>query len=324
MAQWFDEACIEVRSGNGGKGHESYRHRTDRKKEPNGGNGGKGGDVWLEADENVTGLLHLQYNQRFEAENGEEGGYEQKAGRGGKDLILKVPCGTTVINGANRLKIRDLVANGERVMVVKGGRGGAGNHTGRGAQPGAPGESLPISLNLRLVADIVLIGIPSSGKSTLLHRLTHAKLPLALYPFATKLPHLGACRTKDYGKLVLCELPSLLRGSSEGHGVGNHYLKHLERGRLLFYMMEPAGAFASDVFEAYKILREELEKFDPEFLNYPFFVIINKIDLIAAPELKKMRTAVKKLKVPVFFISAQTGEGIGDLMKEAQEKLRYG
>jgi GTP-binding protein len=235
-----------------------------------------------------------------------------------------VACGTTVVNAENGLRIRDLIKKGERVRVAKGGRGGAGNHTGKGAKPGALGECFRICFDLKIVADIFLVGTPGAGKSTLLNRLTHARLEENMYPFSTKVPHLGVYEFKDHTQTTLCELPSLMQGSGEGHGLGNHYLKHLERAGLILIVLEPKTDFAPDLDSAYNLIKSEVGLYDKEYLKRPRFCIINKSDLIASASRKKeLEKTAKKWKEPVFFISSKTGEGLAELMKAVQGRSYY-
>jgi len=329
MTHWFEEAVIQIKSGNGGKGCESFHYRTDHKREPNGGNGGSGGSVWIEADPNISGLLGFKYNQHFFAEDGHPGQGNQKAGRSGRDIVIRVPCGTTVFNAENGLRIRDLTQPGDRVLAAKGGRGGAGNHTQRPARPGAGGAAMSLRLDLRLVADIFLVGTPGAGKSLLLHRLTHARLPETARPFATQVPQIGVCREdeeEEVPRLVICELPSLIRGSREGRGLGNRFLKHLDRARMIFFVMEPESPFAGSLAEAFEILREEVGAGNQDFLNRPFFCIINKMDTMAGiasrKALRELKKETRRWKAPVHFISALNGEGIPKLMKDARKRIK--
>ncbi len=323
MNNWFDEAVIEVKAGNGGKGCESYNIRADRKREPTGGNGGDGGNIWIEADRNISGLLHFKYHQHFLAEDGTQGGSTQKAGRAGKDVVVKVPCGTTIFNAVNHLRVRDLKDTGEHVMVVKGGRGGSGNQTGKPAQPGLPGIELQIRLDLKIVADIFLLGTPGSGKSSLLNSLSNARVLEKPYPFSTRIPQLGVYQTKDYADIVFCEMPSLIRGSRDGHGLGNHYLKHLERGRMFLIVLEPQNPFAESVSDAFKIVREEIGAFNEDFLKRPFFCVVNKMDCVGSKkERDKLEKQAAKWGAPVFFVSAKTGEGIKKLTQAIQRKFK--
>jgi GTP-binding protein len=324
MNNWFDEARIEVRSGDGGKGCESYMHRTDRKKVPNGGHGGKGGDVWVEANSNVDGLLHFKFNQHFEAEDGIQGSSAQKAGKSGEDYVIRVPAGTTILNTVGGLRIRDLKASGDRVKVAEGGRGGAGNYVSNTAHPGHPGKRLEIILDLKVQADIFLLGLPSAGKSSLLSQLTNVPLPTKSYPFATKAPVLGVHPLSKYEEVTLCELPSLMRGSHEEHGLGNRYLKHISRGQVCIWVMAPESDFASSLEESYEILRGEIEKYDASYLEYPYICVINKMDCVkSADEKEAIETLVKKWKVPYCLLSAKTGEGIEQLAQMIQGKAPY-
>ena len=325
IKNWFDESLIYIQSGDGGRGCESYNHRTDRKKEPNGGNGGKGGDVWIEIDANMTGLLHYKFSQHFQAESGAFGSSGNKAGRVGNDLVLKVPLGTTLINGSNGLRIRDLKNPGDRVMVARGGRGGAGNHTGKPAGMGTPGEKVQVKLDLKIQADIFIVGTPGSGKSALLSRLTNAQHNDKGYAFSTTAPHLGVYKFDNYSEAVICELPSLMEGSNQGHGLGNRYLKHLDRSKIIWLVLEPKSNFAESINGAYDLLRREIEAFDSSFLSRPYICLINKADLIeTGGERQEIEKTAEKWGCPLFFISVKTGEGIDRLMKFYQGGSYYG
>lgn len=316
---FIDEVTVQVRAGSGGKGCESYFRRTDRKMVPNGGDGGKGGDVIVRADRNVTSLYPFILNKHYQAESGHQGSSNQKKGRDGKNLILRVPCGTTVFNKPENLLIRDLVSDEEEVVVLKGGRGGTGNaHYGREATEGERGGNLDITLSVRLSADIVFVGAPNSGKSSLLRYLTHSKVKAESYPFSTQAPHLGIYETTDFKTMTLCELPALIPGSSKGKGLGNHFLKHLERARLVFLMLEPL----KDGFDPemdYNNLREEIAAFNTEYANIPHVVVIAKEDDPMVEEFFRNHKA--EFPVPCFFISTQSGKGVDALMREALRRL---
>jgi len=318
---FVDEVTVRIFAGSGGKGCESYYRRTDRKMVPNGGDGGKGGDVILRADRNVMSLYPFVLNKHYQAESGHQGSSNQKKGRDGGALILRVPCGTTVFSKQEHLLIRDLLSDQEEVTVLKGGRGGTGNaHYGREATPGERGGDLEISLSIRLNADIFFVGVPNSGKSSLLKQLTHSKVKVESYPFSTRVPHLGTYETPDFKTLVLCELPALIPGASKGKGLGNHFLKHLERAKLVFLMLDPL----KDGFDPeldYNNLREEIIAFNAEYANLPYWVVIGKED---EPQVKEFFKNYKEtFPVPCFFISTQSGKGIDFLMTEALKRLSH-
>ncbi|MBI1977569.1 MAG: 50S ribosome-binding GTPase [Candidatus Omnitrophica bacterium] len=314
---FLDEVTITVRSGAGGKGCESYRKRSDHKRIPNGGDGGDGGDVVLKADAQTGSLLPLQSKRIFEAECGGLGSGNNRHGRKGEDCIVKIPCGTTVYNKQNHLLIRDLVNPDEEVVVLKGGKGGYGNHAGLPPVEGAPTKELELLLSFKIIADIFLVGLPNSGKTALLKRLTGAGISEAEYPFATKTPQLGTFQS-DFDQLRICELPAVYEASGEGRGLGTHFLKHLERARLIFFMLDLKSEFASDFKTGYDILLSTVERFNPNFLKTPRFWVVNKSDLIETQKPKGINLPKAE---KVFFISAKTGEGIEILMRQARSVL---
>ncbi len=313
---FVDEIVIHIQSGNGGKGCESYYRRTDKKMVPTGGDGGEGGDIIIRADRNATNLYSFRFNKHYRAESGHHGSGNQMKGRDGADLMIRVPCGTTILNKKDHLLIRDLVHDGEEVVVLRGGRGGMGNsHHGREATLGKNGQSLEVVLNLKIHADIFLVGNPNSGKSLLLNYLTHAKAKSETYPFSTKAPQLGIYETSDFRTLTLCELPPIVRGSSKGKGLGNQFLKHLARARLIFLMLDPFQD-DFDLVSGYNDLNAEILAFDPALAAIPHFLVVSKMDI---PQVKE-RFEHRKVNISCLFflISAQTGNGIDSLMKEAE------
>ncbi len=314
MKQLIDERIILVKSGRGGSGCESYWRRSDRKLVPNGGDGGSGGDVVIRATDEVGSLTVLKPKHLYEAETGGAGSGNNRYGKNAPALVLKVPRGTSIFDRDRQLLLRDLVSNGDQVVVAKGGRGGYGNHAGRPRRMGEEGESREIYLSLAILADIVLVGFPNSGKTTLLRHLTGAHVEPTEFPFATKWPALGTYETTS-AEYRLCELPSLYVHSAEGRGLGVSFLKHLKWARLVVFVLDPRNAFAKSIQEEYDILFHELEKFDPLFTWKPRIVAVNKTDLLNSKELAQ----IKKIKFadPVFYISAKEAKGIGPLMKKA-------
>ncbi len=312
---FIDEVTITVHSGAGGRGCESFHIRADRKRISTGGDGGDGGDVILRADPQTGSLISLKSKRIFEAERGELGMGSNQYGRKGKDCIVKVPCGTTIYNKTDNLLIRDLIRPGEEVVVVKGGRRGYGNHARRPATFGEEGKELELFLSFKIIADIFLIGLPNSGKTTLLKHLTGAGVSETDYPFATKAPQAGTYRSDDH-ELSLCELPSIYQASGEGRGLGTHYLKHLERAELIFVLLDPKSEFATDLKEGYQILIKTIQEFNPDFLKIPRFIVVNKSDFLTSADQKKKYFQAKE---KVYFISAKNNTGIDRLMKDAQK-----
>ncbi len=314
---FIDHVHLLVQAGNGGNGCESYHHRPDRKIVPNGGDGGHGGAVIFRADVNAPSLVSMRFKQHMMAPSGGHGGPTRKRGRNGENLVILVPVGTRIIDRDKNLVVRDLAKQGDEVLLLKGGEGGVGNDGNREATKGEPGQMLNLELNVLLIADVLILGLPNSGKSKLLNLLTRAKAKEENYAFTTRTPEVGVWQYSDYEQMTLCELPSVYEASLEGRGMGVDFLKHLERGKMVLLMLDPISQFCGSLKEGLGILRETIRQYREEFLERPFAVIVNKMDLEEAKEAVKAQKF--KPKAPVFYISAATGEGmekLKDFLKE--------
>lgn len=316
----MDEVKIVVKAGDGGKGCESYIRLSEKKLVPTGGEGGAGGSVIIRADPNITTLKSFLYRRSLIAPSGGAGGSNHKRGKRGQNLVLPVPCGTVVFQRESNFLIRDLVRPGEEVTLLEGGRGGAGSEGGRRAQPGQKGKSLEIVLSLKIPAEVFLVGLPNSGKSKLLNYLTHAHCKEESYPFSTQHPQLGTYGTPDFEQIRLCELPALYRESPEGRGLGIKFLKHLDRAKMILFVLDPLSRFASSLQEGYELLREILVRCQKSFSEIPQGVVVNKMDLAEA----RQQVAKEKFRpaAPLFLVSAQTGEGMEALMRYVTERLK--
>lgn len=314
----IDHVKILVQAGDGGNGCESYMRRSDRKIIPHGGDGGRGGNVIFRATHNVASLANLRFKQHLVAESGGHGSSNRKRGRNGEDLLVEVPLGTRLLDSKRNLLIRHLTAEGEEVVVVEGGRGGVGNYGGKVATPGEKGASLEVELQFTLQADFFLVGLPNSGKSALMKCLTRSQVKEEDYPFSTKSPQLGVCQISDFEQITLCELPSLYRVSHEGRGMGTDFLRHLQDARRILLVLDPVSQFSSSLMDGLKILRRQIEIFNKEYLDIPYAVIVNKIDLAETHE--RLRQEDFRPPCPSFFVSAKTHEGIPELINYLKEK----
>ncbi len=320
MNRIIDEVKIFVKGGHGGKGCESHIRRSDRKLLPTGGDGGAGGSVILRADPNVASLKSFLYQKHFSADSGSPGGSNKKRGKKGEDLLISVPCGTTVYKKEKHFLVRDLVHAGEEVMVMAGGRGGTGNAGGKEAQPGEAGESGEVTLTFKIPAEVFIVGLPNSGKSKFLNRISHSHSKEESYPFSTLQPVLGTHETEDFEQIRFCELPGLYRDSIRGRGAGVDFLKHLDRAQLVLLMIDPVNDFASSLEEAQEVLLDLLNRYQASFLGLPRVVVVNKMDLAEARE--RMKKEKFHPRDPLFLISAETGEGIEPLMAYVVQSVR--
>ncbi len=313
---FVDQARINIQAGSGGKGCEShYTDKYTRHPIPNGGDGGDGGDVILVADRNLHTLLDYRFKQHYQAPSGAHGSSNNKRGKNGPDCILRVPVGTMVWDHETDLLIRDLTVNGDSVIVAKGGLGGRGNNQRRIVTTPKPGEIRTVRLELKVIADVGLVGFPNVGKSTLICAVSKVKSKIASYPFTTKAPVLGIVEdSEDQGKnFVMADLPGLIEGAHEGKGLGYQFLKHAERTKVLVHVIDMSGSEGRDPLEDYYKLCEELDLYSEDLLQKHRILVANKMDL---PESKKNLTRFKrKVTKDIFPISAQEKEGLEELVK---------
>lgn len=325
--QFLDEVKIYVKSGDGGPGCKSFR----REKfiplgGPNGGNGGRGGDVILECVSGLNTLIDYRYQQHFKAKNGEHGKGKNRDGQSRPALILKVPIGTQVIAEDGETVIVDLVKQGERFLLAKGGDGGLGNAhfksaTNRAperATPGWPGEEMWIWLRLKLISDAGIVGLPNAGKSTFLASVTAAKPKIADYPFTTLKPQLGVVHIDDT-EFILADIPGLIEGAHQGIGLGDKFLKHIERCGVLLHLID---ATQEDVVEAYHVIRHELSAYSEILLQKKEVIVLNKKDAVESKELSKKKEALEQAcEQPVSLISAATGAGITEILRQLKAEI---
>ncbi len=319
---FIDEARIYVKAGDGGDGCNSfYRDRFCRKGRPDGGPGGNGGNIIFEADENVQTLLDFQYRQHFEAARGAHGSSNHKKGTRGKDLHVKVPPGTIIKDYETSLVLRELLRAGDSVVIVKGGAGGKGNSRGRPSEKGSPGEEKTLLLELKLIADVGIIGYPNAGKSTFISKISSAHPKIADYPFTTKEPVLGVVKLYDSQTFVVAEIPGLIEGAHEGRGLGDRFLRHTERTKILIHLVDVAACEGRDPIGDFKNLNRELSLYSKELMKKPQVIALNKIDLPSAKDnIKIFKKSFPRKKV--FQVSAVSGKGIKELLNEIYKKLK--
>ncbi|KTT53321.1 GTPase CgtA [Pseudomonas oryzihabitans] len=331
--KFVDEVSIHVKAGDGGNGMMSFRReKFIEKGGPNGGDGGDGGSIWLEADINLNTLVDYRYTRRFTAQNGEKGGSTECTGAKGEDLVLPVPVGTTVIDAATQEIIGDLTQPGQRIRVVQGGWHGLGNtrfksstnRAPRQTTPGKPGEERDLKLELKVLADIGLLGLPNAGKSTFIRAVSAAKPKVADYPFTTLVPNLGVVSVGRFKSFVVADIPGLIEGASEGAGLGIRFLKHLARTRLLLHLVDMAPLDESDPAEAAETIINELTKFSPALGERDRWLVLNKADQLLDDEREeRLKAVVERLdwQGPVFIISALEREGTEQLCQAIMQYL---
>jgi GTP-binding protein len=327
---FIDEAKIFVAAGHGGRGCVSFRReKFVPKGGPDGGDGGKGGDVVLVADRNLTTLLDFRYRRRYEAERGEHGRGSDQTGRDGAHCLIRVPVGTVVRDPDSGDVLADLVEHGQRYIAARGGRGGRGNarfksptnRAPRHAEPGEAGEARWLTFELKLLADVGLIGLPNAGKSTLLSRISAARPKIADYPFTTLVPQLGIVRLRDEHTCVVADIPGLIEGAHQGKGLGHQFLRHVERTRLLLHLVDMAVTDAGPVVN-FDAITHELIAYAPTLAKKPQLAVATKIDLPSAKQAwERFQAAMIARGRRVLAISAVTGEGIGTLLDELHRAL---
>ncbi len=329
--KFVDEVKINAKAGDGGKGCLSFR----REKYiplggPNGGDGGNGGDVCFVVDTNLGTLLDLRYRQHYNAGNGEGGRGKDQHGKSGATLTIRVPPGTLIYDDGTGELLADLTEPGEPLVLLKGGLGGRGNarfvsstnRAPRKTQPGLPGERRTLRLQLKLLADVGLVGLPNAGKSTLIASVSAARPKIADYPFTTLVPNLGVVRYGDYQSFVMADIPGLIPGASEGHGLGIRFLRHIERTDLFLHLVDLSGMQEGDPLENFRAINRELEHYNPELLERPMLVVFTKLDVTAVREqLPAMREAFTDLGYTTFAVSAVTGEGTAELVHFVGQQL---
>ncbi len=321
-SNFVDYVKIVCRSGKGGKGSMHLRHvKYQPNGGPDGGDGGRGGSIILRGNHNYWTLLHLKYQRHIFAEHGGNGGRDKCHGTDGKDVYIDVPCGTVVYNAENGKYVCDISRDKQEITLLKGGRGGLGNYqfrtatnqAPRYAQPGEPMQEMTVILELKLLADVGLVGFPNAGKSTLLSALSNARPKIANYPFTTLEPSIGIVSYRDHQSFVMADIPGIIEGASEGRGLGLRFLRHIERNSLLLFMV-PGDSEDSrhDIKRDYDILLNEIERFNPELLDKHRVLAVTKSDLLDDELIGMLRETLPD-NVPVVFISSVTGYGLDEL-----------
>lgn len=328
-----DRARIIIRSGKGGDGHVSFRRELFVPDGgPDGGDGGKGGDVIFEVDEGLNTLIDYRHRRKFSAQDGQEGGKRRCHGANGSDIVLKVPQGTVIREAASGGVIADMSGENRRQIILKGGRGGNGNmhyatstmQAPKYAQPGQDAMELEILLELKVIADVGLVGFPNVGKSTFLSRVTNATPKIANYHFTTLSPNLGVVDIEG-GGFVIADIPGLIEGASEGVGLGHEFLRHIERTKVMIHIVDAASVEGRDPVDDIKKINLELAAYDAELAKRPQVIAANKIDAIYtedADPIERLREEFEPQGIPVFAISAVTGDGVKELLYHVQKMLR--
>jgi GTP-binding protein len=329
--KFVDEVKIHVKAGDGGRGCVSFRReKFVPMGGPDGGDGGDGGDVRFRVDSELGTLLDFRYKVHYKAESGAHGMGKKMHGKGGEDLIVRVPPGTLIHDGETGELLADLTEPGQEVLLLKGGMGGRGNarfvsstnRAPRHAQPGTPGEERSLQLELKLLADVGLVGMPNAGKSTLISAVSAARPKIADYPFTTLVPNLGVVRYGSYKTFVMADIPGLIKGASEGHGLGTRFLKHVERTDLFLHLVDLSDLQSGDPLENFEMINRELLRHKPELLDKTQLVVLSKIDITEVrTRMVEVAPYFSSRGYRVFPISAVTGEGIKELVTAVTSEL---
>jgi GTP-binding protein len=328
---FIDRARIRVRGGHGGNGVTAFRReKFVPRGGPSGGDGGRGGDVWLVADSSLNTLLHLRYNPEHTAERGRHGEGSNRSGREGADAEVRVPVGTQVLDTETGDFMVDLSEDGQRWLAAKGGRGGFGNahftsstnRAPRYHQEGSAGEERELQLELKLLADVGLVGFPNAGKSTFISTVSAARPKVADYPFTTLEPHLGVVDLGDFKTFVVADIPGLIEGAHSGAGLGDRFLRHVERTRLLLHLVDVSSQSGRDPVSDYEVINRELAAYDPRLAERPQFVVATKLDALDEPErLESLRRRARADGREFFEISSVANRGVRELVRAIARKL---
>lgn len=336
--KFIDEARIEVIAGKGGNGSASMRReKYIPKGGPDGGDGGRGGSVWAVADQNVNTLVEYRFVRKYKAQDGENGQGRDRYGHGGDDIELRMPVGTVLIDAETEEIVADLTVDGQREMIAKGGKGGLGNlhfkssvnRAPKQTTPGEEGERRELRLELKVLADVGLLGMPNAGKSTFIRAVSAAKPKVADYPFTTLQPNLGVVRIDANRSFVIADIPGLIEGAHQGVGLGHQFLRHIERTSILLHLID-ASTEAEQPLQDYQVLARELAAYKQELLDRTHLIVLNKIDLIDGERLAEVKELFAAVHLPVQVISAETGEGLeslkallGDLLEEQRAEVGH-
>lgn len=328
---YLDRVKISIKAGDGGNGKTSFHtEKFVRKGGPDGGDGGRGGSIIFMCDPGIDSLIDFRFTKHFRAENGSNGESSNKTGKSGKDLIIKVPCGTVIRDGETQKFMADMVDPAIKFVILKGGEGGKGNARFKSSRLQAPafsmtGEKMPeksVWLELKTIADVGLVGFPNVGKSSILSMLTNAKPKIANYHFTTLAPNIGVVKMQNKS-FVIADIPGLIEGASEGQGLGHYFLRHVERTRLLVHVIDISGSEDRNPYDDYKIINSELKKYGKSVSDLPQIIALNKADLATEAQIKEFKAKLSKLKQKpeVFVVSAISNKGLDELVGAIAKKL---